>query len=360
MERFVYEAAPARVVFGAGSLSETGAEIDRLGCSRALVLSTPGRHALAARGAEDIGARAAGVYAKAVMHVPVEVAEAACEAADALGADCLIAIGGGSAVGLGKAIALRSGRPVIAVPTTFAGSEMTAVWGQTENGLKRTGRDPKVLPRTVIYDSVLLASLPMSIAAPSAMNALAHCVEALYAVDTNPVVSLMAEEGIRAIVRSLPDLASGKPLLRPGALERAQYGCWMASMALNGASVALHHKLCHTLGGTLNLPHAQTHSIVLPHATAYNANAAPEAMDRIAAALGEYGEEGAAIGLQRFARAIGAPTALRELQAPRERMREIAQIAVANPYPNPRELELEAIVELLKRACLADAPPAVA
>lgn len=358
MERFVYDAAAVRVVFGAGSLANLADEIDRLGCSRALILCTPGRAGFARRVAASLGTRVAGVHAEAVMHVPVEVAEAAGEAARRANADCTVAIGGGSAVGLGKAIALRTGLPQIAVPTTFAGSEMTAVWGQTENGVKRTGRDPRVLPRTVIYDSILLASLPDAIAAPSGMNALAHCIEALYAVDTNPVVSLFAEDGIRALAQGLPEIASGKPLLRPGALARAQYGCWMASMALNGASVALHHKLCHTLGGALDLPHAETHSAVLPYATAFNADAAPEAMRRAALALGAFGTEGAARGLHALATAIGAPTSLRALGVARDRLPAIADLATRAPYPNPRPVDRDALLELLEQAWQGDPPAA--
>ncbi|MEZ5658034.1 MAG: maleylacetate reductase [Burkholderiaceae bacterium] len=356
MERFTYEAAAARVVFGAGMLANLAEELDRLGMKRALVLSTPEQRELAERVSSSLGERAAGLFDGAVMHVPVEVADKAGEIADALQADCTVAIGGGSTIGLGKAIALRSKRPVVAVPTTFAGSEMTSVWGLTENGVKTTGRDPAVLPRVVIYDSILLASLPVAMAGVSGMNAIAHCVEALYAVDANPVISLFAEQGIMALAEALPQLVEGKPMLRPGALSRAQYGCWMAGMSLNGAAMALHHKLCHTLGGSLNLPHAQTHTVILPYATAYNANAASDAMHRIATALGPFGRPGAARGLHDLARAIGAPTSLAELGVSREALPHIADLAVRAPYPNPRPIERDAILELLEQA-LAGIPP---
>ncbi|MEZ5652504.1 MAG: maleylacetate reductase [Burkholderiaceae bacterium] len=358
MDRFIYEAAPARVIFGAGMLATLGDELDRLGFKRALVLSTPEQRELAQRVHDSLDTRAVGLFDGAVMHVPVEVAKAAGQVADSLQADCTVAIGGGSTIGLGKAIALRSKRPVIAVPTTFAGSEMTAVWGLTENGVKTTGRDAAVLPRAVIYDSILLASLPTAMAGVSGMNAIAHCVEALYAIDANPVISLFAEQGIVALAEALPQLAEGKPLLRPGALARAQYGCWMAGMSLNGTSMALHHKLCHTLGGSLNLPHAQTHTVILPYATAYNANAAPEAMHRIALALGPFGRQGAARGLHELARAIGAPTSLAELGVARAALPKVAELATRAPYPNPRAVERDAILALLEQALTGEPPAA--
>ncbi|MEZ5740168.1 MAG: maleylacetate reductase [Burkholderiaceae bacterium] len=343
-------AAPARRVRSRPALQPAG-RAGSLGARRALVLCTPEQAALAAQVAGQLGTRCAGVFDKAVMHVPIEIAHQARELATRLGADCCVAIGGGSTIGLGKAIALTSGLPVLAVPTTFAGSEMTAVWGLTEAGVKKTGRDPRVLPRTVIYDVQLLATLPAAIAVPSGINAIAHCVEALYAVDGNPVIALIAEEGIRALAASLPSIgaASGAPIPE-AVLGQAFYGAWLAGMSLNGSSMALHHKLCHTLGGTLNLPHAQTHTVVLPHAVAYNQSHAPDAMRRISRALGEYGSQGAARGLFRLAKAAGAPTSLAELGVSRAALPGIADLAVSNAYPNPRPIEREALLALLGQA----------
>src|SRR3984957_17194857 len=204
MLNFTYEQLPTRVVFGVGAFDRLAEEVERLGAHRALVLGTPEQREQAEAAAERLGARSVGIYAEAVMHVPIETARAARAEAARLGADCAIAVGGGSTTGLGKAIALESGLPIIAVPTTYAGSEMTPIYGLTENGVKKTGRDRKVLPRTVIYDPLLTLSLPPKIAGPSGMNAIAHCVEGLYAMDGNPIISMFAAEGIRALARSLP------------------------------------------------------------------------------------------------------------------------------------------------------------
>src|SRR5215472_13139450 len=292
MRSFVYDQLPIRVIFGAGSVERLADEVSRLGATRALVLSTPGQRRLAEEAAHRLGPLSAGIYAEAVMHVPAETARAALDLVQRIAADCLVAVGGGSTVGLGKAIAHDTGIPIVAVPTTYAGSEMTPIFGITEGGVKRTGRDRRVLPRAVIYDPQLTLALPPKISATSGMNALAHCVEALYAPDGNPIVSLMAAEGIRAIARALPIIvADGGNLEARG---DALYGAWLAGTALGATTMGLHHKLCHTLGGSFNLPHAKVHTIILPHATAYNREAAPNAMRTIAAMLGA---EDAAQGL---------------------------------------------------------------
>jgi alcohol dehydrogenase class IV len=345
MRSFVYTALPARVVFGVGALDKLGEEIERLGAHRALVLSTPEQRASAEDVARRIGARAAGVYDKAVMHTPIETAEDARRVAAELKADCCVAIGGGSTTGLGKAIALTSALPIVAIPTTFAGSEMTPIQGITADGVKKTVRDLRMLPKTVIYDPRLLLTLPARIAGPSGMNGIAHCVEALYAQDANPVTSLMAEEGIRALAQSLPTVVREPQNLE--ARGEALYGAWLAGASLGAVGMALHHKLCHTLGGSFNLPHAETHTIVLPHATRYNAQAAPEAMARIARALGAADP---AQGLYELAGAIGAPLALKDIGMPADGLDRAADLAVTNPYWNPRPLERGAIRELLQAA----------
>src|SRR5688572_27380381 len=308
MRAFTYTALPTRVVFGAGALEKLGEEIERLGAHRALVLSTPEQRASAEDVARRIGVRAAGVYDKAVMHTPIETAEAARRVATELEADCCVAIGGGSTTGLGKAIALTSSLPILAIPTTFAGSEMTPIQGITADGVKKTVRDLRMLPRTVIYDPNLLLTLPARIAGPSGMNGIAHAVEALYAQEANPITSLMAEESIRALAQSLPRVVREQQNL--DARAEALYGAWLAGLCLGTVGMALHHKLCHTLGGSFNLPHAETHTVVLPHAARYNASAAPEAMQRIARALGA---NDAAQGAFDLAKSNGAPTALREI-----------------------------------------------
>jgi maleylacetate reductase len=345
MRPFTYVGLPMRVVFGAGAVARLPAEVDALGAKRALVLATPGREADARRLAEPLGARVAGVYAGAVMHVPVEVAEEARRVARELGADCCVAIGGGSTIGLGKAIALTSGLPVLAVPTTYSGSEMTPIQGFTEKGLKRTQRDARMLPKTVIYDPELTYGLPVATSAASGMNAIAHCVEALYAKEANPVISIMAEEGIRALAAALPRIVS-----EPRDAEArgdALYGAWLAGVALGTVGMALHHKLCHTLGGTWNLPHAETHAIVLPHAARYNRDAAPEAMARIARALGA---ADAPTGLYDLEKKLGLKMRLADLGMPEGELERAAQIAAESPYPNPAPLTREGILALLRAA----------
>ena len=345
MRAFVYTALPTRVVFGLDALNRLPEEVERLGAQRALVLSTPEQRASAEDVARRLGERAAGVYDKAVMHTPIEAASAARRVAAELKADCCVAIGGGSTTGLGKAIALTSSLPILAIPTTFAGSEMTPIQGITEGGVKKTLRDLRMLPKTVIYDPRLLLTLPARIAGPSGMNGIAHCVEALYAQEANPVTSLMAEEGIRALAHSLPLVVRQPQDLE--ARSEALYGAWLAGLSLGAVGMALHHKLCHTLGGTFNLPHAETHTIVLPHAARYNAQAASEAMARVARAMGVADAPG---GLYDLAKSIGAPLALKDIGMPAEGLDRAAELAVTNPYWNPRPLERGALRELLQAA----------
>ena len=342
---FVHEALAMRTVFGAGRLDRLADEADRLGLRRVLVLSTPRRRGLAEKAAAVLGRRVAGIHDRAAMHVPIEVADEAADEARRLGADGTVAIGGGSTIGLAKAIALRLDLPIIAVPTTYAGSEMTAMWGQTEGGLKTTGRDPRVLPRTTIYDCELTLGLPAEVSGQSGVNAIAHCVEALYAENANPVTSLMAEEGIRALATSLPRVvAQGSDI---EARDAALLGAWLSGIVLGVAGVALHHKLCHTLGGSFDLPHAAVHTIVLPHAVAYNREAAPAAMERIARALGVTDAAG---GLFDLAKALGAPVALEAVGMREDSLDRAAELAMANPYYNPRPVTRDGV-----RALLADA-----
>jgi maleylacetate reductase len=345
MRNFVYEQLPSRVVFGAESFDRLAAEVERLGLKRAMMLTTPSQRGLADRAAHKLGVATAGIHAEAVMHVPVETARAARETARRLAADCLVAIGGGSTIGLAKAVAFDTGLPIIAVPTTYSGSEMTPIYGVTENGQKRTGRDRKVLPRVVIYDPLLSLELPAKVSGPSGMNALAHCVEALYAPDANPITSLMAAEGVAALAQALPRVA-----LEPDDLEArsdALYGAWLAGSALGQVAMGLHHKLCHALGGAFNLPHAETHTVILPHAAAYNREAAPNAMRIIATALGA-GD--AAAGLYDLARSIGAPLSLQEIGMPAGGIERAATLATENPYANPRPVEFAGVLHLLDDA----------
>ena len=345
MRTFVYDQPASRVIFGLGSLDRLPEEVKRLGASRAIVLSTPEQRTDAEEAAKRLGDMSAGIYPKAVMHVPIETARAARAAAKDLGADCYVAIGGGSTIGLGKAIALETGMPIVAVPTTFAGSEMTPIYGLTEGGLKKTGRDRRVLPRTVLYDPKLTLTLPGKIAGPSGMNAIAHCVEGLYAQDANPIMTLLAAEGIRALSRSLPVIVQEPRNLE--ARSDAMYGAWLAGTVLGNVGMALHHKLCHTLGGTFNLPHAETHTVVLPHAVEFNRDAAVDAIWAAAAALGV---NDAAQGLYDLASRLGAPLALKDIGMSADGLDRAARLATENPYYNPRPIEYGGIRQLLENA----------
>lgn len=345
MRDFVYESAPMRVVFGAGTASRVAEEVERLGATRALVLATPGRRAMAEDVAARLGPRAIGVYAEARMHVPAAVAAAGVAEARRLDVDCVVAAGGGSTVGLAKAIAREEGIPIVALPTTYSGSEMTPIWGLTVDGVKTTGRDARVLPRCVIYDPLLTLGLPPAISGPSGMNAAAHCLEALYAPDGNPITSLMAEEGLRALAASLPAVvaAPGDVAARSDAL----YGAWLAGAALANVSMGVHHKLAHVVGGSFDLPHAEVHTILLPHSAAYNREAAPEAMARAARALGA---EDAAAGLFDLAMAAGAKMALGDLGMAESDLDRAADLALSNPYHNPRPITREGVRGLLDDA----------
>ncbi|MFF0156927.1 maleylacetate reductase [Streptomyces sp. NPDC005263] len=351
---FSYQALPMRVVMGHGALDRLADEIDHAGLKRVMVLCSPEQRELAETVAGLIGARTADIHPHARMHVPAESAAEARRRAKEVNADGCVAVGGGSAIGLGKIVALQYGLPIIAVPTTYAGSEMTPVWGMTENGVKRTGKDPRVLPVSVLYDPALTVTLPPAVSVTSGMNAIAHAVEALYAPDASPVIDLMAEEGVRALAAALPDVvADGTDL---DARARAQYGAWLCGACLGATTMSLHHKLCHALGGTLDLPHAPTHTVVLPHALAYNQVAAPKAATALGRALRTSADP--ATHLWELAGQLGAPRSLRELGMAESDIDRIVQVALANPYANPREVTAEGLGRLLRAAWSGQPPTA--
>ncbi|MFZ2997525.1 maleylacetate reductase [Sphingobium sp.] len=348
---FVHLTHAARVVFGVGTLDRLSAEVELAGLERLLVLTTPGQAALGVRVGDILGSRVAAIHPHAAMHTPVDATLAAVARAQSLSVDGLLAIGGGSTIGLGKAIARRLHLPQIAVPTTYAGSEMTPISGETENGLKTTMSDDRLRPAMVLYDVDLTIGLPASIAAVSGLNAIAHAVEALYARDANPVTALFAREGIAKMAGALRVIARA-----PGdvaARSDALYASWLCGMCLGSVGMALHHKLCHTLGGSFGLPHAPTHAAVLPHAMAYNAPAAPQADRAIAEALGS---RSAAQGLFDLAADIGAPTALRDIGMAEQDIEPAIEIALANPYWNPRPIERAPLRALLRNAWSGQRP----
>ena len=342
---FVHRAQAARVRFGVGALDRLAEEVDAVGLTRVMVICGPSHEELGRRVADLLGDRVVALLPEARMHVPVEVARRAGEVATSVGADGCVAVGGGSAIGLGKAVALERALPVVAVPTTYAGSEMTPVWGLTEDGVKGTGREPRVQPVAVVYDPALTLAMPVDLTATSGMNALAHAVEGLYAPDASPITSLMAEEGARAFATALPALAIDGTDLE--ARAEALSGAWLCGSVLGSTTMGLHHKLCHVLGGTLGLPHAATHTVVLPHVLSFNAAAAPEASAALARALGA---DDAARALWDLSRSLGAPRTLRELGMAEREIGRMVGLAVASPYANPRPADADDVEAVLRAA----------
>ena len=342
--QFTSEWSRTRVVFGPGGLARIGSEIDALGPTRILLVTTAGRGRALASVRDEIGPRLAGVCDRAVMHVPTAIVTAALDDVDRLTPDALVAVGGGSAIGLAKAMARQRALPIIAVPTTYAGSEMTSIWGVTDGDRKTTGRDPAVAARLVIYDPVLTLSLSVHTSAASGMNAIAHAVEAMYAPHASPVAIAAAEEALRLLARALPAV-----IARPQDLDartQALRGAHAAGVALELAPMGLHHKLCHVLGG-LGLPHAETHAALLPHVVEFNAPAAPEAMDRVATALGSTDAVG---GLRALNQRLGLAPSLAALGLKRGDIVRAAQSVAGAAFPNPRSVNAEAVEALLQRA----------
>lgn len=349
--RFEYNGLPAHVVFGYDTLDCVPAEVEKLGIRQALVLTTPEFEDKGNQIADRLGSLSAGVYAGARMHTPVDVTENAMAFFQAQKADGTVAIGGGSTIGLGKAIALRTDCPQLVIPTTYAGSEMSPYLGQTENGVKTTISSRKVLPETVIYDVGLTHTLPTHFTAASGINAIAHSAEALYAKNTNPVVNLMAAEGISALHKALPKVVANSAD-REGRFD-ALYGAWLCSVVQGQVSMALHHKICHCLGGSFDLPHADIHANVLPHAIAYNSRDAGAAVEIIAASIRS---NDAAQGLFDFNREIGVYTSLKELGMPEDGIEVIIDQIMSTPYWNPRPMNRGAVTKLLQRVWAGDPP----
>jgi alcohol dehydrogenase class IV len=352
VDSFTYEASAARILFGPGRLSELPAEIDRLGVRRVMVLTTPHQRGAGERLVAALGERATALFDGATMHTPTDVTDRALQLLLENRCDSIVALGGGSTIGLGKALALRAGLPQIVIPTTYAGSEVTPILGETQAGVKTTQRSPKLLPQVVIYDVEQTLSLPPALSASSGLNAIAHAAEALYARDRNPIIRLMAVEGISALSRSLPAIVRDPAGL--AARGDAQYGAWLCGTCLGAVGMALHHKLCHVLGGSFDLPHAETHAIVLPYALAYNAMAVPDAMKDIGDAL----QTGKApwLRLHEMVGELGLPRSLAELGMPRDGVARALELVLCGSYWNPRPMQAEPLRRLLE-AALDGAPP---
>lgn len=353
---FIHDVPASRVVFHCGAIDQVRAEVERLGSTKVMLIAGGPEAQYATVIEKQLGSMLVARFADVVMHVPVEIVATAVEMARSSGADCLVALGGGSSTGMAKAVALELGLPIVAVPTTYAGSEMTSIWGLTKNNRKTTGRDPRVLPRTVIYDPELTLSLPVDISAASGMNALAHLVEALYSPGISPISFMQAQEGIRALAVALPAVVTNPSDLdaRSGAL----YGAWLAGWALGTTGMGVHHKICHVLGGAYNLPHAPMHSAVLTYATAFNADAAPVAMAAVVKAFTDAGltVSSAADGVWQLATAIGAPVSLTSVGFNPASIDEAAQVIVDGKPLNPRPVDLDGVRDLLNAACEGSRP----
>ncbi|MEM9773938.1 MAG: maleylacetate reductase [Chloroflexota bacterium] len=350
---FQFDQLPARVSFGAGNLHTVKSEAEKLGGTRVLVLSTGRQVDLANQVAGLLGELCVGVFPDAVPHVPHETIQKALGIVTSLNVDLLVAPGGGSTIGLAKGLVLEKPMPILAIPTTYAGSEMTHIWGISKDGRKTTGRDPVVKPATVIYDPELILTLPKKMSITSGLNAMAHAVEALYAQNRNPISSMLAESSIKSLAQGLPNVAQN--LADTEARAQTMYGAWLAATVLDQVGMALHHKLCHTLGGSFGMPHAEVHTVILPYAIAYNHGHAPEMVAAMARALNSDAADIAG-AVQDISRNNGGPVSLKELGFKESDLAKAAEIAVQNPYYNPRPVVEADIYQLLQQAFNGDHP----
>jgi len=330
----VFNATPARIVFGAGSSTQLATEVKRLGASRALVVSTPGRSAMAQATVDALGAQCVGLLAEAVSQVPIEMARRARVRARELGTDCIVSVGGGASIGLGKAIALDMAVPIIAIPTTYSGSEMTGFCGITIEGVKRMHQSLRMLASCVIFDPELTLGLPVPASAASAMNALAHCVDAMVVASCSPIIAMAAAEGARVIAGALPAVVRNPQDL--DARTELMYGGYLGGAALTGG-FALQHGVAHVLGGSFNVAHGTSHALVLPHVAAHHAAQVPQMMEPLARAMGlKTGDLGA--GIFDLLASLQLPTSLKEIGFKEQDLDRVAQISIEtdnglDPYP---------------------------
>ena len=344
MDRFVMH-LPVRAVFGEAVAEALPREAGRLGVRRVMLCCTPGGRGRAQALADALGEACVGVFDGAQPHCPEAVVGDALDRFQRLDADGAVTFGGGATIGLGKVIAVRTGKPVIAVPTSYAGSEMTAVYGILVGDEKRTRTDENCMARTAIYDPALTLSLSAHVTLTSGMNSLAHCVEALYQERANPVAAMLAEAGLRAHAAGLE-----ASVARPddiAARRHAHYGAMLGGAALQLAGIALHHKLCHVLGGRHGIPHGESNTVMLPHVVAYNAGAAPHAMAALRRALETNDPAGA---LYDLAARLDGPTRLKDLGMAEADLDSAADLAVKATSWNPRPVDVASV-----RAMLADA-----
>ena len=353
MIAFARTTLPGRIVFGDGALDRIAGELDDRAFRRAMLIAASYDAPLAARGRSALGERVAREWNEIRQHVPGELADRATSAAVAAGTDVLVAIGGGSTTGLGKAIAVATGLPLAVVPTTYAGSEMTPIYGLTSNNEKKTARSPAALPQIVVYDPQLLTTLPAAVVGPSGLNALAHCAEALWAGDTDPITDILALDGASRLYRHLPAAYATTDLTARG---QVLFAACLAGIALGTVGTSLHHALCHLLGGMFDTPHAETHAVVLPYAISYLQQAVPGAMQRLAEAMGTQPAQ-LAHRVWSLARSVGTPPGLRALGLTEQQIGLAAKAAVAKNLTSPRPLDYDSLFALLHAAWAGQPPP---
>lgn len=354
MFEFTYRGLPWNIVFGVDALRKLPAELDGLGLGRALVLTTPNQAGDGRRIRALLGTRSVGLFDRAMMHVPAETVDRAMQVAGDTGADCTVSLGGGSTTGLGKMLALNLDLPNVAIPTTYAGSEMTNIWGTTVDGRKRTGRDDRVVPTLTLYDPVLTLGLPGKLAGPSALNAMAQAVANLTSGTLNPIVAEMALAAVRALTESLPIVVKEEDNL--SARTQALYGACLAGGAIGTGTTSLHHRLCHTFGGSFRTPHAETHTVLLPHCVAYNAAGTRDGTRKLAQAMKV---DDAAAGLYELAGRVNAPRALRDIGVLEADLDRAAAIATQTPVDNPEPVTRERLRRLLHNAFHGLAPEVI-
>ena len=347
---FTHQTLRQRVRFGQGrSDQHVLEEVRAHDATRIMVIASERAQAQATRVTALIDVSVQ--WSEVTQHVPAELAGRATAAARGSDVDLIVSIGGGSATGLAKAIALETAIPIIAVPTTYSGSEATNMWGMTKEGSKSTGLDDRVLPTAVIYDADLVATLPRDLTVASVLNAMAHCVDSLWAPKADPINQVNALEGARALASALRRIH-----LDPSdsaAHAEAFYGCYLAAVSFASAGSGLHHKICHILGGTFNLPHAQTHATVLPHVLAFNAPAVPDLAARLARVLSTNSSlpDDAVGALRDLYREVQAPQALSDIGFSSTDIPEAVQrILEVVPPSNPTAATAANITRLLTNA----------
>jgi alcohol dehydrogenase class IV len=342
---FEYTSFPNKVFFGEGSFSTVAKLLANY--DKAFVIAGERQAACVQQLIDELGKERVIHFSNIVQHVPVELVEQARQQQVQAQTNVLVAIGGGSAIGLAKALALQNEHDIIAVPTTYAGSEMTNIWGLTTTAGKTTGRDMKVLPKYVVYDPMFTANMPTSLAATSAMNAMAHLMEAVYAHDTNPITYGYALDGMRKLREGLELLATTKQMTIQ-INQLLQYGSFIAGKALCDVSMSLHHKLAHVLGGTFGLAHADVHTVLQAYVLEYQWDALSSSVqqDFKEALQHPYPP----VALQTLAKNVKAPTQLKEIGFTEKDIDKAVDTVLAKPYANPKPITKAGLEQLLQNA----------